>query len=79
MFKISKIKIDFLTFYNKKLKNMLKSDKKVINLNDPIQARVNENKYFFKRRTRKVHPENTKVQNKIITRSTRINTCNKDS
>jgi len=54
-----------------------KTDKKnfKLNLNDPIQARINENS-FFKRN--KVHPENTKV--KIMTRSkTKINTCNKDS
>ena len=59
-----------------------KTDKKnfKLNLNDPIQARVNENKYFFRRNKRKVHPENTKVKSKIITRSkTIINTCNKDS
>jgi len=59
---------------------MFKTNKKIfkLNLNDPIQARVNENKLFFKRRSRKIHPENTKV--KIMTRSkTKINTCNKDS
>ena len=57
-----------------------KTNKKIfkLNLNDPIQARVNENKLFFKRKSRKIHPENTKV--KIMTRSkTKINTCNKDS
>lgn len=46
---------------------MFKTNKKVINLNDPIQARVNENKLFFKRRSRKIHPENTIV--KTMTRS----------
>jgi len=59
---------------------MFKTNKKnfKLNLNDPIQARVNENKLFFKRRPRKIHPENTKV--KIMTRSkTKKNTCNKDS
>ena len=56
---------------------MFKTDKKnfKLNLNDPIQARINENS-FFKRN--KIHPENTKV--KIMTRSkTKKNTCNKDS
>lgn len=48
---------------------MFKTDKKIfkLNLNDPIQARVNENKLFFKRRSRKIHPENTIV--KTMTRS----------
>ena len=49
-----------------------KADKKnfKLNLNDPIQARMNENIYFFKRKRHiKIHPENTKVTNKIITRS----------
>jgi len=49
-----------------------KADKKIfkLNLNDPIQARMNENIYYFKRkRHSKIHPENTKVTNKIITRS----------
>jgi hypothetical protein len=40
-----------------------------LNLNDPIQARINENIYYFKRNSSKIHPENTKVTNKIITRS----------
>jgi hypothetical protein len=49
-----------------------KHDKKIfkLNLNDPIQARINENIYYFKRkRHSKIHPENTKVTNKIMTRS----------
>lgn len=57
-----------------------KTDKKnfKLNLNDPIQARINENISYFKRKSSKIHPENTKV--KIMTRSkTKKNTCNKDS
>lgn len=49
-----------------------KADKKnfKLNLNDPIQAKINENISYFKRkRHSKIHPENTKVTNKIITRS----------
>ena len=40
-----------------------------LNLNDPIHARINENISYFKRNSSKIHPENTKVTNKIITRS----------